>query len=546
MALTPDGTRAVVIPEAPTPSSLAFANPGRRTASYNEMLPRLELMRACYGGTETMRQMGQLFLPQYPRETDERYRTRLQSTFCLNKLREAVDTASAKPFKNLLGLIDAPDEVSEWMWDADLEGHHLHLVAHKHFNEAVLTGLSHIFIDHPTTADLSSLAEQRSLNIRPFFRQVRAEDLVAVDYERIGGERRIVHARISSTHRWIDKATFQEHIVDRIHVIEPGIVQVWERPRAIMNGAYGYATMGEGGSIYTVNPLPTQYYPLDNGQGWTFKGEHRINIDRVPLVTMMAGDRMSDQAVRPIFQDLAYKQVEHWISSSDQRNILSAGRFAMLACSGVQLEENGPGGQGFEVGPWKVLTSPESSGRWYYVEPEGQAIKSGQEDIEYLEQQMDQLSLNPIISAPGRQYVAQNERSITENRVNTVIHDLAMTCRDSLEQAVRHMGLWTGQDLSDVRVDMNFDFSSTDDRAKNISAILQASAGGVLSREGALVELQRLGLLEDSFDIKAEVARETQMQEQAETDHQNALELQAAAPKPEPKADFPAGKTRPK
>ena len=52
MALTPDGTRAVVIPEAPTPSSLAFANPGRRTASYNEMLPRLESgmipkMQAC-------------------------------------------------------------------------------------------------------------------------------------------------------------------------------------------------------------------------------------------------------------------------------------------------------------------------------------------------------------------------------------------------------------------------------------------------------------------------------------------------------------------
>jgi hypothetical protein len=533
------------------PNQLTLANPGRRSASALEMLPRLEMMEACYGGTETMRQMRHLFLPQYPRETDDRYENRLRSTFALNKLREAVDTASAKPFKNLLSLTDAPDEVSEWMWDVDLEGHHLHLVAHNHFNRAVLKGLSHIFVDHPTTANLSSLAEQRSLNIRPFMRLIRPEDLLAVYHERIGGERRVVHARIASTRVGFDRETFREVTYDQVYVIEPGVVQLWERPRWSLYG-YGYSWLGKGASINSPRPLPVQYHPEQGGYGWTLVRENRMALDRVPLVTMVAGDKMSDQNVRPIFQDLAYKQIEHFISSSDQRNILSAGRFAMLACSGVQLEENGPAGQGFEVGPWKVLTSPDPQGRWYYVEPEGAAISAGQKDIETLEVQMDQLSLNPIISAPGRQYVAQNERSITENRVNTVIHDMAMTCRDSLEEAICYMGMWTNQDLCKVRIDMNFDFSTTDERAKNISSVLQAVTAGVLSREGALLELQRLNLIEENFDIKAEMARQTLAQENVDQQHGNDLELQDEANKAQIAAaeqqsrDFPKGKDRPK
>lgn len=530
---------------------LSLANPGRRSASALEMLPRLEMMAACYGGTELMRQMGKLFLPQYPRETDCRYAERLRSTFALNKLREAVDTASAKPFMNLLQLKDAPEQVEDWMWNVDLEGHHLHLFAHDHFNRAVLSGLSHIFIDHPSTADLRSLAEQRSLNIRPFMRRVRAEDLLAVYHERVGGEKRVVHARIASIRTGFNPETFQDMTYDQVYVVEPGLVQLWERPRFNLYGA-GYATLGQGGSIYSFDTLDLNYTPQELGASWTLVSENRMALDRVPLVSMYAGDKISAQNVRPIFQDLAYKQIEHWQSSSDQRNILTAGRFSMLACSGVQIEEGSDGG--FEIGPWKVLTAPDPAGRWYYVEPEGAAIEAGQRDIEYLEQQMDQLSLNPIISAPGRQYVAQNERSITENRVNTVIHDLAMSCRDSLEEAIGYMGQWTGQDLSKVRVDMNFDFSSTDDKNKNIMAILQASAGGTLSRKGALTELKRLKLLDEDFDIEAEVAEQTEAQATLDAEHENDMALQkqagqqqvAAAKQAAQARDFPGGKDRPK
>ena len=72
-------------------------NPGTLSNAMTIMQQRTTMLRAVYGGTETMRAQGATFLPQYEKESDTRYAARLASTFALNKLREAVDAASAKP-----------------------------------------------------------------------------------------------------------------------------------------------------------------------------------------------------------------------------------------------------------------------------------------------------------------------------------------------------------------------------------------------------------------------------------------------------------------
>lgn len=488
-------------------------NPALRSTASNNMLPRIELMRACYGGTETMRQMGRFFLPQYPRETDVRYNQRLAATFALNKLREAVEAASAKPFKNLLTIKDADQDLHEMIWDADLRGNHLHLIGHKFFNEAVLNGMCHILVDHPTTSNLPSLAAQKKLAVRPFMQIIKPEDLLACYDEKVGGEQQIVHARISSSRRSFSRETFREEVFDQVFVIEKEVVQLWERKRAEIGQGIASSALVQGGTILTNYPIPMRYLPgnqafsgYGSGGPWELVMEQRISIDRVPLATMIAGDEESERNVRPIFMDLAYKQIEHWISSSDQRNILSAGRFAMLACSGINIEDESD--QGFEIGPWKILTTPDAQGRWYYVEPDGKAIEAGQRDLDSLEQHMDLMSLNPVTSQPGRQYVSQNERSIMEARTNTVVHDLAIRCKDALERAVDFMGMWSGKDYSNVELEMNFDFSGTDEKAASISSVLMAVTNKTLSREGALYELKRLQLLSDSFDIDEELKRE--------------------------------------
>lgn len=529
---------AVLASDAVEPVTI---NPAVRSSASGAMLPRIEMMRACYGGTETMRQMGEIFLPRYRNETRERWMDRLNTTACTNKLREAVDAASAKPFRNLVRLRDASDELEKWSWNADGCGHHLHIVGHKFFNEAVLVGVSHILVDHPTTTNLPNLRAQREFNAQPFLRLIRGEDMLGAYYDTIKGEHVCVHARFSSTRTAFNRNSFAEQIIDQVYVVEPGIVQLWERPRSISQQVP--PRLVAGGSIYTPYPIGLRYEPIpvlnDSGGKWELRWERKHDLDRVPLVSMVAGEEEAMFQVRPVFQDLAYKQREHWVSTSEHRNILSAARFPMLASSGVQIDENGPDGQGFEIGPWVVLTSPDPQGRWYFVEPKGQAIESGAKDIASIEYQMDMLALNPV-QATNRQYVPQNERSLAETRVNSVVHDLAIGCQDALQKAINFVGMWTGQDTSGIRVDMNFNFAGTDELQGKVGTVLDAVAKGVLSRESALNELIRLNVLDDDFDVKAELDRDSA---QAEMQIRTSIDKQEGAPAGG--KDFGNGTTRP-
>ncbi|WP_315729814.1 DUF4055 domain-containing protein [Bradyrhizobium sp. SZCCHNRI2010] len=455
-------------------------NPGFLSAAAQTMQSRVQLMRDVYGGTETMRAGGQTYLPQYEKESDARYNARLASTFALNKLREAVDAASAKPFRSLIKLQNTDPDLDQWVQDVDLQGNHLHVFAHQYFNDAMLDGMCHILIDHPDTFNLPSYAAQKAANIRPFMKLFKTNRVIAAYDEYIGGDIKTYHVRIQTQRAIRDQ--YREFLYDQLRVIEvepgadKGIVQLWERR--------GSAASTEGGG------------------GWIFVGETELNMDEVPFVTLYAGDKEGDYLVKPIFQDLAYKQIEHWISSSDQRSILSAARFPMLACSGVQIDPDEE--KNFAIGPYKVLYAPEANGRWYYVEPRGSAIQSGADDLARLELQMDMLALNPV---PGtsRQYVAKNERDIQETRVHSVVHDMAIRCQDSIEKAIQFMGKWVGRDYSQVQAILNTEFSNTTDRINEVKELVNIYEKRGISRETLLREVYKRNLLGDDFNLQNEL-----------------------------------------
>ncbi len=305
-------------------------DPSVRSSSSAQMLVRTQMIRAVYGGTETMRDQGEAFLPRYEKESKPRYDARLASTFALNKTREAVDAASAKPFRTLVTVTNGDPDLDLWLKDIDLTGNHLHIFGHAHFNDSMLVGQGHILVDHPTTMNLPNLAAQQASGVRPFMKRIRDDNLLAAYTERVGGDNQVLHARIADT-RVQRNPDFTESIINQVYVLEvepgavAGIVQLWEKPAS--------------------------------GGDWVLVGESPLTMNEVPLVSMFAGDTEGAYVTRPIFLDLAFKQIEHWISSSDQRSILSAARFPMLAASGVEIDPEDE--SGFAIGPFKVLYSPD-------------------------------------------------------------------------------------------------------------------------------------------------------------------------------------------
>ncbi|TXM68187.1 DUF4055 domain-containing protein [Methylobacterium sp. WL120] len=495
-------------------------NPSVRSAASQQMQIRSQMMRSVYGGTELMRLREKDFLPQYDKESNKRYEARLQSTFALNKLREAVDAASAKPFKTVLTLSNSDPDLDLLLKNCDLMGNHMHIFGHTWFNDAMLIGQSHILVDHPTTMNLPNLGAQKAAGVRPFFKMIKDDNLLAAYQENNGGVIRVNHARIAD-YRVGRADDFSEIIINQIYVleIEPGaevgVVQLWEQPAA------------------------------SSGGEWTLMSETPLTVPEVPLVTLNAGEKEANFVTRPVFLDLAYKQIEHWISSSDQRSILSAGRFPMLAASGVELDPDDDE-EGFAIGPYKVLYSPDAAGRWYYVEPKGTAIESGFKDLEMLEMQMNMMALNPT-TATGNQYVAKDERDVQETRTHSVVHDLALACRDGLKKAVQFAGAWTGKDYSNVLVNMNADFTNTADKMAQITLLLSAYEKRGISRETFLSESRNLDFLSDDFDPVAELARMAAVDavEKGASPEANITPTSSNIVRP-PAVDFPGGGTRPK
>lgn len=525
-----------------TPSPKA-GNPGLLSSAATTMQQRTRMLRAVYGGTETMRAMGAEFLPQYDKENDTRYNSRLASTFALNKMREAVDAASAKPFRTLLKVINSDPDLDLWVQDIDLQGNHLHVFAHQFFNNALLDGMCHFLVDHPDTYNMKSLADQKASGARPFMKAFKVDDVAAAYDMYVGGDVKTVHVRIRSQRA--ERDGFKEVLYNQMRVIEidptktSGIVQLWEQK----------ATSG--------------------GSNWDFIEETPLqNMAEVPFVTMYAGEKEADYQVRPVFIDLAYKQIEHWISTSDQRSILSAARFPMLACSGVQIDPDDEAQ--FAIGPYKVLYAPEANGRWYFVEPKGTAIESGLKDLEKLEMQMDMMALNPV-TGTHRQYVPQNERDIQETRVHSVVHDLAIQCQDAIEKGIRFMGQWIGKDYSQVQVILNTEFSNTKDRLLEVAQLATLWQNRGISREVLLQEIRARNLLGDDFNLQAELALWQKVDEMMATGGDNMFPgrwtqadpakesggssgssttgtppAASAAPAAQPKPNFPPGQLRPK
>lgn len=495
-------------------------NPGELSAAATAMQSRVSMLRAVYGGTETMRAQNQTFLPQYEKESQARYDARLASTFALNKMREAVDAASAKPFRTLMKLSDTDPDLDLWVKDIDMQGNHIHIFSHMLFNNAMLDGFCSVLVDHPTTTNFANLGEQKAAGVRPFFKMVKTSDIAAAYDEYDGSDFKTLHLRVRSSR--VERDGFKEVLINQMRVIEiepgteNGVVQLWEQKAS-----------GGGGA-------------------WSFVQEEPIQMAEVPFATLYAGEKEADYLARPVFIDLAYKQIEHWISSSDQRSILAAARFPMLACSGVQLDESDEAN--FAIGPYKVLYSPEANGRWYYVEPKGTAIESGRKDLEMLEMQMDMMALNPV-TGTHRQYVPQNERDIQETRVHSVVHDMAINCQDTIAKAIRFAGTWTNKDYSKVGVVLNTEFSNTKDRLAEVAHLIKIWEKKGLTRETLLKEVRNRNLLGDDFDPKMEAALLDALgpepaAEGAVDGQTPAAEAPPADPN-SPPADFPPGQNRP-
>ncbi len=262
------------------------------------------MIRALLGGTADMRAAGRAHLPQWPNEDEESYRARLATATLYPAFRRTVEVMAGKPFSKALTYADSvPEQVREWMSDCDLQGNNLHAFAHQLMHDIVAFGTSGVLVDYPRLDGVRTRADEIASGARPYFIRFAPGSVLGWKTARIGGVVKLVQVRLLETVEE-DDGEFGVAAIEQVRVLTPGAWQTFRQ-----------SAKGE----------------------WMLHDEGATTLSEIPFVFFYGQKSGFGTSTVPLL-DLAYQNVEHWQSSSDQQTILHVARVPILAVIGADQD----------------------------------------------------------------------------------------------------------------------------------------------------------------------------------------------------------------
>jgi hypothetical protein len=448
---------------------------GSISTLYFRQIENWRMIRRLMQGTRRIRELAEDYLPRHFREPVDQYKIRLHRAVFTNYFRDAVMNCVSRPFsRKVVFTKETPELMKPWEENIDLKGSTLHTFARLAFLDAVQDGMVHILVDYSRLPDGATLGDEQALGARPYLVRVPAVNLIAAYMGEVNGEQVCVHARIMERH--VVRDGYVERTVDRVRVLEPGRYQVF-------SNLEGQWALEDEGEVKVRGQL----------------------LDRVPLFTFYAGDKIDDFWVTPPFIDLAYKNIQHYQLSSDDDAARTRSNFAMLAVkpSDGSMIEGVPnpvsGQEEFIFGADSLL-----KGDWYYVEPHGRALTSNEHAIKRLEHEMQVLGGAPFQQKGGSSATA-TEASINSADSTSMIKEWTIEFNNILSRCIDMMAWWAGFEEG-AGVMMNSDFQLGNGLV-DMQTLLQMRTTGDLSRHTLYEEGQRRGVLSITFDPDQEVDR---------------------------------------
>jgi hypothetical protein len=427
------------------------------------------------GGTETMRAAAAGYLPKHAEEDHENWKRRLERSVLTNLYRRTVRSLSGRPFTEEIKRENLPEPLEDMSDDVDKLGNNIDVFARQVFQEGIAKGHTAILVDFPPVTELNDDGSKRTLadeirdGIAPYFVNIHPESIIAAFADVVGGVEMLTHVRIREN--IIEReGMFGEREVKRIRVLEPGTWTLWELVKI--------ATRKEE---------------------WRVVSSGATNLPFIPLVVFYT-DREGLMFTNPPLMDIANLNIAHWQSASDQRHILTVARFPILASSGVV--DIGT----TVIGPNEHLNTPDTQGRFYYVEHGGAAIEAGRQDMEDLKEEMVTLAMEPLLRKAGN--VTATQRAIDAAEGHSDLQNLAIKFSEFLTIAYTMAAMWLQIDMpEDAAVRVFTEFGPTSQESKDIDQLIKMRAQGDISRESFYVELMRRNFLDIGFDPAAEESK---------------------------------------
>lgn len=439
----------------------------QRSAEVETLAKPWPMLQALQDGTAAMRAAGKAYLPQWPAEEDAAYRARLATATLFPAYRRTVGVMSGKPFSKALALNDANASIVKWAENIDLQGVNLHTWAAEQFRAAIGFGLAGVLVEYPRTATAGprTVAAVERAGLRPYWVRVRHDQVLGWRVANVNGAMQLTQLRLWECVEE-DDGPWGSKPVDQVRVLYPG-------------GWQTYRATGEKGE-------------------WVLHEEGRTTLSRIPFVPFY-GQREALMIGRAPLIDLAYLNVKHWQSQSDQDTILHAARVPILTVAGVESVEIAIGGStAINLG-----TNPDAKVLW--VEHGGAAIGAGETSLDKLRDQMIQTGAELLVKRESGD-VSATEAGNDAEANKSDLQRIAEGFEDALDMALEFTAEYAHLDKAGT-VSLFSDYGSATLSDASAALVLQLQQGGLLSKETALGEFKRRGVLAAEVDVEDEIER---------------------------------------
>ena len=457
--------------------------------AYEDMQNDWKLVKALNGGTSAMRDAKTDFLPKEPRESEAAYGVRLCRSFLFSGYSSTLKMLSSKPFqKNIITSEKLSDDINNIIADFDACGSNLTKFSKDVFKDAIDSGLSHMLIDMPSrdtdkNIDKASQAEQ---GIRPYAVHIKAEQVI----------------------NWTSELRKGRHVLLSVTIKS----KAWRNDGNTQAPVFVY-------TIYKENEVEIYEASKENEQP-KLVDSFSHTLGKVPLVTVYA-NKTGFMTGKPAMLDLAYTNLAHWQSSSDQRNILKIANVPLIFASGFSTER-GYDSKGNEqkgsseiemlgtISANSLIYSANEKAKLMFVEHSGAGIAAGERNLATLKEEMAIQGASFIVPKKGE--MTATEYKGNASAIQSELQSIVANFEDSLNEAFNLIGDWLNTEI-DAEISIFKEFNLNLDDANSLNTLMAMRKEREITSLTFRTECKRRGVFPDGFDVQGEVANVEQEDE---------------------------------
>ncbi|MCA8917236.1 MAG: DUF4055 domain-containing protein, partial [Planctomycetes bacterium] len=454
------------------------------------------------GGVDRMRwralQSDRCWLPQHQLEENEQYARRVWLSHLYPGFQQGLDDSISRPFAKPVQVANLPDVFETMVEDIDGDGNDLtQFLAHL-MRSAVKHGFACAWADYtqakPANGETVTKADEAASNPRAWWSIIERTRLLGwKDKTLRNGKRVLSEVRIHEI-RTIPDGIYGEKRAEFVRVLRLDSYELWQ------NMAY------DPPRPRNLKDLDGRFYDWKEGRDQDFQkieeGAYGPpgGFEALPIVTVYTGYQGFMRAKPPLLA-LAETNVTHWQSASIQRTSVHFAREPMMFFRGFNPEEL----KGMAVGAGGAFASQNPQANVSIVEHSGAAVATGQDDLDRLENEMQQLGVRP--SVERMQNSTATGIAINATGADTDVQAWAQAVDTAAEQLFNWTAIWMGQPeiTADLDVQIYKDYQVAY-KGQSDMPVLQADVqAGRIRPETYLKEAKRRGLLGDDVDIDEEV-----------------------------------------